>query len=135
CKRARVRSGQAYDTNPAASGWCGDRHNGVVQIHRTSLGFLLATCKRARQPHPDQSTTELQIAMQMRAWHLCYHAPHFHTLPMYWNRVFAALLALITAVLAVPANAAQVRNPFAGNAKAAKAGEYEFRINCALCHG
>jgi putative heme-binding domain-containing protein len=29
----------------------------------------------------------------------------------------------------------QIRNPFAGSAKAAKAGEYEFRINCALCHG
>ena len=27
------------------------------------------------------------------------------------------------------------QNPFAGDAKAAKAGEYEFRINCALCHG
>src|SRR3984885_10936426 len=27
------------------------------------------------------------------------------------------------------------RNPFAGDAKASKAGEYEFRINCALCHG
>jgi len=27
------------------------------------------------------------------------------------------------------------RNPLAGDAKAAKAGEYEFRINCALCHG
>ena len=26
-------------------------------------------------------------------------------------------------------------NPFAGSAKAAKAGESEFRINCALCHG
>jgi cytochrome c oxidase cbb3-type subunit III len=26
-------------------------------------------------------------------------------------------------------------NPFAGQAKAAKAGEYQFRINCALCHG
>ena len=31
--------------------------------------------------------------------------------------------------------AAQDRNPFAGDSKAAKAGEYEFRINCALCHG
>jgi cytochrome c oxidase cbb3-type subunit III len=31
--------------------------------------------------------------------------------------------------------AAQDRNPLAGDAKAAKAGEYEFRINCALCHG
>jgi cytochrome c oxidase cbb3-type subunit 3 len=27
------------------------------------------------------------------------------------------------------------RNPLAGDARAAKAGEYEFRINCALCHG
>ena len=27
------------------------------------------------------------------------------------------------------------KNPFAGDRKAAKAGEYEFRINCALCHG
>jgi len=27
------------------------------------------------------------------------------------------------------------QNPFAGDPKAAKAGEYEFRINCALCHG
>jgi cytochrome c oxidase cbb3-type subunit III len=27
------------------------------------------------------------------------------------------------------------KNPFAGDPKAAKAGEYEFRINCALCHG
>jgi cytochrome c oxidase cbb3-type subunit III len=31
--------------------------------------------------------------------------------------------------------AADTRNPLAGDAKAAKAGEYEFRINCALCHG
>jgi cytochrome c oxidase cbb3-type subunit 3 len=31
--------------------------------------------------------------------------------------------------------AADERNPLAGNARAAKAGEYEFRINCALCHG
>jgi putative heme-binding domain-containing protein len=27
------------------------------------------------------------------------------------------------------------QNPLAGDAKAAKAGEYQFRINCALCHG
>ena len=27
------------------------------------------------------------------------------------------------------------QNPVAGDPKAAKAGEYEFRINCALCHG
>src|SRR6202140_5124804 len=27
------------------------------------------------------------------------------------------------------------RNPLAGDAKSAKAGEFQFRINCALCHG
>jgi len=31
--------------------------------------------------------------------------------------------------------AADDANPLAGNPKTAKAGEYEFRINCALCHG
>lgn len=31
--------------------------------------------------------------------------------------------------------AAQTRNPFSTEPKAAKAGEFEFRINCALCHG
>lgn len=35
----------------------------------------------------------------------------------------------------IPQSTADDRNPFAGDAKAAKAGEYEFRINCALCHG
>ena len=43
------------------------------------------------------------------------------------------ILIFVSLVLAAPA-AAQ-RNPLAGNPKAAKAGEYEFRINCALCHG
>jgi len=36
---------------------------------------------------------------------------------------------------AIAARAADDRNPFAGDPKAAKAGEFEFRINCALCHG
>jgi putative heme-binding domain-containing protein len=40
--------------------------------------------------------------------------------------------ALICLVLVAIAHA---QNPFAGDAKAAKAGESEFRINCALCHG
>jgi putative heme-binding domain-containing protein len=39
-------------------------------------------------------------------------------------------------MIAAPASLwAQDRNPFAGDPKAAKAGEYEFRINCAFCHG
>jgi cytochrome c oxidase cbb3-type subunit III len=59
------------------------------------------------------------------------------TLLMFSNRRYGILTALIIAALtlAIPAPAAQLRNPFAGGAKAAKAGEYEFRINCALCHG
>jgi putative heme-binding domain-containing protein len=43
--------------------------------------------------------------------------------------------AVVLTVLGVAAYAADNRNPFAGDAKAAQAGEYEFRINCALCHG
>jgi putative heme-binding domain-containing protein len=42
---------------------------------------------------------------------------------------------VVFVVLAAAAYAADDRNPLAGDAKAAKAGEYEFRINCALCHG
>ncbi len=35
----------------------------------------------------------------------------------------------------IPRSIADDRNPLANDPKAAKAGEYEFRINCALCHG
>jgi cytochrome c oxidase cbb3-type subunit III len=44
-----------------------------------------------------------------------------------------ALAILVMAAAAVCS--ADDRNPFANDPKAAKAGEYEFRINCALCHG
>jgi cytochrome c oxidase cbb3-type subunit 3 len=43
------------------------------------------------------------------------------------------LLAIVVA--ATVTLAADDRNPLARDPKAAKAGEYEFRINCALCHG
>jgi cytochrome c oxidase cbb3-type subunit III len=45
------------------------------------------------------------------------------------------LSTLVMLVLGTLAFAGDDHNPFAGDAKAAKAGEYEFRINCALCHG
>ncbi|HEV3512624.1 MAG TPA: c-type cytochrome [Candidatus Sulfotelmatobacter sp.] len=45
----------------------------------------------------------------------------------------AELLGVL--LLATVVQAAAQKNPLAGEAKAAKAGEYEFRINCALCHG
>jgi cytochrome c oxidase cbb3-type subunit III len=35
----------------------------------------------------------------------------------------------------IPRSIADDRNPFANDPTAAKAGQYEFRINCALCHG
>jgi cytochrome c oxidase cbb3-type subunit III len=47
---------------------------------------------------------------------------------------WAVIPALIVIMALSGANAAD-RNPLAGSAKAAKAGEYQFRINCALCHG
>jgi len=34
-----------------------------------------------------------------------------------------------------PTIRAQEKNPFAGDAKVAKLGEYQFRLNCAFCHG
>ncbi len=45
------------------------------------------------------------------------------------------LTLVVTMFLATAAYTADDRNPLAGDPKAAKAGEYEFRINCALCHG
>ena len=42
------------------------------------------------------------------------------------------IAALVSSAFAF---AADDRNPMAGDPQAAKAGEYQFRINCALCHG
>jgi cytochrome c oxidase cbb3-type subunit III len=50
-----------------------------------------------------------------------------------WRRVIAVAAFVILAAMSLVA--ADDHNPYAGDAKAAKAGEYEFRINCALCHG
>jgi len=52
------------------------------------------------------------------------------SLPQFLLLTLVLLLAGTNFVLA-----GDDRNPYAGDAKAAKAGEYEFRINCALCHG
>jgi cytochrome c oxidase cbb3-type subunit III len=49
------------------------------------------------------------------------------------RRCFLPLM--VFSCLTVKASASDDRNPYAGDATAAKAGEYEFRINCALCHG
>jgi cytochrome c oxidase cbb3-type subunit 3 len=44
-------------------------------------------------------------------------------------------LAMLVVLLASSTWAEDVRNPLSADAKAAKAGEFEFRINCAFCHG
>jgi putative heme-binding domain-containing protein len=48
----------------------------------------------------------------------------------WWQVAFSTVFVLVAAF-----STADDRNPLANDPKAAKAGEYEFRINCALCHG
>ncbi|MGO9127028.1 MAG: c-type cytochrome [Terriglobales bacterium] len=55
-------------------------------------------------------------------------------------RVLTRLILIRAAALACVLGAATVlfgqdKNPFAGDAEAAKRGEFHFRINCAFCHG
>jgi len=56
-----------------------------------------------------------------------------HSIPQ--RRGFFTGCAGLLLLAATAAFATDDRNPYAGDVKAAKAGEYEFRINCALCHG
>src|SRR5262244_3975404 len=49
--------------------------------------------------------------------------------------VCLASIGIAWTLLAARPLAAQAKNPFAGNATTAKLGEYEFRANCAFCHG
>jgi putative heme-binding domain-containing protein len=51
-----------------------------------------------------------------------------------WNGVMVGV-ALIVCCTAANWLLAQDKNPFAGDAKAAKVGESQFRANCAFCHG
>jgi cytochrome c oxidase cbb3-type subunit III len=46
-----------------------------------------------------------------------------------------SLTLFLAFLLAPESSRAQAKNPYAGNAKMAKLGEYEFRANCAFCHG
>ncbi|MBV8890681.1 MAG: c-type cytochrome [Acidobacteria bacterium] len=56
-------------------------------------------------------------------------------MPSHQSPGLAVLILTVTLAVAMLAFAADPHNPFAGKQRAAKAGEYEFRINCALCHG
>src|SRR6202795_3287536 len=53
------------------------------------------------------------------------------SIPLLQGRAAVAILVMTVAVVC----SADDRNPFANDPKAAKAGEFQFRINCALCHG
>src|SRR5580692_2125479 len=46
-----------------------------------------------------------------------------------------ATLIVLLMLLAPSTLADETHNPFSGDPKAAKAGKFEFRINCAFCHG
>jgi putative heme-binding domain-containing protein len=57
-----------------------------------------------------------------------------------WARLFRmsafGVFVLAACLQFVPSTiSAQEKNPYAGDAKAAKLGESQFRINCAFCHG
>jgi cytochrome c oxidase cbb3-type subunit III len=52
---------------------------------------------------------------------------------LFLRRSLLSSLAFLCLVANSPA--AEDQNPLSNDPKAAKAGEYEFRINCALCHG
>jgi len=53
---------------------------------------------------------------------------------MGWNLLWCCGRLLLWSAAALTLRA-QEKNPFAEDAKAAKLGEYEFRANCAFCHG
>jgi putative heme-binding domain-containing protein len=56
--------------------------------------------------------------------------------PQQWRIGFLfACGVLVACAAAAMALRAQDKNPFAGDAKAAKLGESQFRANCAFCHG
>jgi len=49
--------------------------------------------------------------------------------------IVAGFIATAFLWATTPALRAQEKNPFAGDPKVAKVGEYQFRSNCAFCHG
>ena len=49
--------------------------------------------------------------------------------------VFDFAVVILMCLVTASAGAAQAKNPYAGDAKVAKLGEFEFRANCAFCHG
>ena len=54
-------------------------------------------------------------------------------LSLSYGCLFVAMVSC--ALLVAPMTKGQDKNPFAGDASAAKVGESQFRANCAFCHG
>jgi len=48
---------------------------------------------------------------------------------------FGFAVMILVCLMTASSGAAQTKNPYAGDAKVAKLGEFEFRANCAFCHG
>ena len=67
---------------------------------------------------------------------MCETTPGRRPVRRFSGKIALSVLWVALLILApVALLAADDRNPFANDPKAAKAGESEFRINCALCHG
>ena len=60
--------------------------------------------------------------------------PRKQTTAACWFPILMCWTLLVGAALGCPLFA-QEKNPYAGDAKIAKVGEYQFRLNCAFCHG
>ena len=63
-----------------------------------------------------------------------FQLPRKDRLSLRWLCVLAGLV-LLACCTSVSRLSAQEKNPYAGDARVAKLGEYQFRSNCAFCHG
>jgi len=60
---------------------------------------------------------------------------HFSPAPQKRSAIAARIIVLLLFYATALTLQAQEKNPYAGDAKVAKLGEYQFRSNCAFCHG
>src|SRR5258708_30026592 len=65
----------------------------------------------------------------------CETFSKFLPAPKRRRAIVAGLVVTVFLWAITPTLRAQEKNPFAGDARVAKLGEYQFRLNCAFCHG